>query len=67
MIFAPQIIFFVQSSGRCVRAHRWVTIRVLTGFSMILPFKIPVSLQITEDEYIVNKDSVSTLLQLHLE
>jgi hypothetical protein len=34
---------------------------------MILPFKIPASLQIMEDEYIVDNDSDSTLLQLHLE
>jgi hypothetical protein len=40
MIFAPQIIIFVQSSERCVSVHRRVTIRVLNGFSMILPFKI---------------------------
>ena len=67
MIFAPQVIVFVQSNERCISAHRRVTIRVLAGFSMILPFEIPVSLQIMEDEYIVDKDSVTTILQLHLE
>ncbi len=67
MVFAPQVIAFVQSSERRICAHRRVTIRFLTGFSMILPFKIPVSLPTMEDEYIADKDSVSTLLQLHLE
>jgi hypothetical protein len=34
---------------------------------MIYPFKIPISLQIMEDEYIVDKDSATALLHLHLE
>jgi hypothetical protein len=34
---------------------------------MILPFKIPVSLKIMENEYSVDEDSVTTLLQVHLE
>ena len=67
MIFSPQVIFLVESSERCVSAHRRVTIRVLAGFSLILPFKIPEYLQIIEDEYIIDKDSDTTLLQLHLE
>ena len=34
---------------------------------MILPFKIPLSLQIMEDEYIVNNDAGTTSLHVHLE
>ena len=34
---------------------------------MILPLKIPVSLQIMEDEYIVNNDADTTSLHVHLE
>jgi hypothetical protein len=34
---------------------------------MILPFKIPISLKIMENEYSVDEDSVTTLLQVHLE
>ena len=34
---------------------------------MILPFKIPVSLQIMGDEYIVNNDADTTSLHVHLE
>ena len=68
MIFAPEVIVFVQSSERCISAHRRLTIRVLSGFSMILPFKIPLSLQIImEDEYIVNNDADTTSLHTHLE
>ena len=40
---------------------------ILTGFSMMLPVEIPTSLQIKGGEYIVNNDSVTTLLHLHLE
>jgi hypothetical protein len=67
MIFAPQVIVFVQSSDRCLSAHRRVTVRVFIRFSMILPLKIPISLQKMEDEYIVNNDVVTISLHMHLE
>ena len=67
MIFAPQVIVFVQSNERCLSAHRRVTIRGFNRFFYDLPFKIPVSLQIMEDEYIVNNDADTTSLHVHLE
>ena len=81
MIFAPQVILLVQSSEWCgqgwkvsigvhislLSAHIRVTIRIFTGFSMILPFKIPISLQIMGDEYILDYESVTRLFHLHLE
>ena len=81
MIFASQVILLVLSSERCsegwkvpigvhislLNAHRRVRIRDFSGFSIVLPFKIPVSLQIMGDGYNVEIESVSTLLHLHLE
>jgi hypothetical protein len=57
----------VQSSERNISAHRRVTIRVFIGFFCDLPFKIHVSLQIMDDEYIVNNDADTTSLHVHLE
>jgi hypothetical protein len=34
---------------------------------MILPFKIPLSLQIMDDEYIVKNDAATTSMHMHLE
>jgi hypothetical protein len=57
----------VQSSERCVSAHRRVTIRVFNKIFYDFTISIPISLQIMEDEYIVDDELVAILLHLHLE